>query len=265
MHNSKVRHQGRASTLPLSRIHPRPHDDTRHPDPSAVVRLAESIAVLGLLEPIVVDGHGRLVAGLTRLQALKLLAAATADEREAELRALPGAAGVALPDPVVERARALAPSASFDPRHVPVRMLDLDAETEPALALAAEIAENDHRRDYTPAEIRQVAERLRKAGFVDRAGRPREGEQALRPALSAIVGKSLRTIERILSGKVERRGRPRIGEGRRRTLVLSVDASLEKEVKALAVEQHRSVSAVAREVLRRGLEAIRSEPRGPAG
>ena len=139
--------------------------DTREPTAEALEALAESIDALGLLEPLVVDHLGRLLAGKTRLLSLRRLAA-------------------------------------IDPKRwarVPVRRMDFDAEAEPASALAVEVAENEQRRDYTVAEVRALAERLKTAT----AGRPRTGTKALLPALGAVVGKSKRTLLRILAPATE--------------------------------------------------------------
>ena len=76
--------------------------------------------------------------------------------------------------------------------------LDKRLAADAARALAVEVAENEQRRDYTPAEVRALAERLRGAGFRATAGRPRKGTRALLPALGAVVGKSKRTLLRIL-------------------------------------------------------------------
>lgn len=243
--------------LPVDRIGPRPHNDTRTPDPAAVLALAESISSLGLLEPIVVDNRGSLVAGRTRLEALRLLLPDTAEGREAMFGLLLQAAGRKPDEQASARVRALTIHPSLREGRVPVRVLDFDASQDREQALSAEIAENEHRRDYTRKEIEQLASRLRSAGFVDRPGRPRKGEKALKPALGAILGKSRRTIERLLSGEPERRGRPRLNaEGGRRTLVLSVDVELERAVKSLAKKKGWPVSAVARDALRAGLPAI---------
>jgi len=138
--------------------------DTREPTPEALDAMTESLDALGLVEPLAVDKLGRLLAGKTRLIALRRLAAK-------------------------------------DPNRwgkVPVRRMDFDAEADPARALAVEVAENEQRRDYTPAEVRALAERLRGAGFRATAGRPRKGTRALLPALGAVVGKSKRQLLRIL-------------------------------------------------------------------
>ena len=56
-------------------------DRTRPLRASHVVALAESIAVLGLLEPLIVDTLGHLLAGAHRLAALRILATADAARR----------------------------------------------------------------------------------------------------------------------------------------------------------------------------------------
>ena len=141
--------------------------DTRRPEPEALDALEQSLEALGLLEPLVVDKAGRLLAGKTRLMALRRLKA-----KNPERWAL-----------------------------VPVRRMDFDAEAEPARALAVEVAENEQRTPYTAAEVKTLAERLRAAGFRATAGRPRKGEKALLPALGAVVGKSKRSLLYILGDK----------------------------------------------------------------
>ena len=159
-------HAGDVSVMPLADVLDRVGGrDTREPSLEALEALAESIDALGLLDPLVVDRLGRLLAGKTRLLSLRRLAAQ-------------------------------------DPGRwakVPVRRMDFDAETEPAQALAVEVAENEQRRDYTSTEVRALAERLKAAGFQATAGRPRTGTKALLPALGAVVGKSKRTLLRILA------------------------------------------------------------------
>jgi hypothetical protein len=140
--------------------------DTRQPTEAALDALAESIDALGLLEPLVVDRLGSLLCGKTRLMALRRLACK---------------------DP-----------ARWD--RVPVRRMDFMAEDEPARALAVEVAENEQRRDYTPGEVKALAERLKAAGFRADPGRPRKGQKALVPALGAVVGRSRASLMRILAG-----------------------------------------------------------------
>lgn len=166
------------STLPLDRIQER-ETSTRKLRQSHVIALAESMALLGLLEPIVVDRGGKLLAGGHRLAAIKWL----------------------------KDSNPTAYSEHFPGERVPVRMMAFDAQVDTERALAVEIAENEHRRDYTPAEVRMLAARLRAAGYFDLKGRPAKGQKALRPALGVIVGKNLSTIRRYLNQDEEQKSR----------------------------------------------------------
>lgn len=158
------------STLPLDSIQSR-QTNTRELRRSHVMVLAESIAVLGLLEPLVVDQSGKLLAGGHRLAAIRWLKDST-------------------PTAYTEH---------FPSEQVPVRIIGFDAQWDTERALAIEIAENEQRRDYTPTEVRALAARLKAAGYVDRRGRPALGEKPLRPQLEVIVGKSIRQLYRYLN------------------------------------------------------------------
>lgn len=154
---------GMRTSLPLDRIQKR-SKDTRRTNAAHVTCLRQSIAVLGLIEPIVVDMQGRLIASGHRLEALL------------ELR-------VQEPDAFAE---------FFPDKNIPVRAMNFDADQQPSKAMEIEIAENEQRRDYTPLEITNISKRLKEAGYRDNRGRPKAGERALFPALGAIVGKSYR-------------------------------------------------------------------------
>lgn len=167
----------RVTSLPLTKIIDRV-EDTRELNSAHVDELMLSISVLGLLEPLVVDLRGRLLAGGHRRAAISQL-----KER--------------MPS---EFAR------QFPNELVPVRSLDFDAEGDPDLALQIEVAENEKRRDYTRTEVRKLAEKLKLAGYVDTKGRPAQGERALRPALEVIIGKSQRTVRRYLNEVDEKSG-----------------------------------------------------------
>lgn len=131
----------------------------------------ESIATLGLIEPIVVDTQNRLLAGGHRRAAISKLQ----DEK---------------PE-IFEQ--------QFSQGKVPVRVMPFDSEENPDLALAVETTENDQRKNYTKAEVLAIAEKLRNAGYKDSNGRPKKSEKRLKPALMVIFGTSLRTVERYLS------------------------------------------------------------------
>jgi ParB family transcriptional regulator, chromosome partitioning protein len=91
---------------------------------------------LGLIQPIAVDAQGQLLAGGHRRAAI------------VHLKAI---------DPVAFTKHFSA--------GVPVRRYDFNALEDPNLALAIEASENEKRRDYTAAEVRDLADRLKDAGY----------------------------------------------------------------------------------------------------
>lgn len=168
----REKERGELSTLPLERIRNR-ESNTRTLNMEHVQSLKESISTLGLIEPLAVDQEKVLLAGGHRLAAITLLL-------ETE------------PDVFNQH---------FPNRAIPVRVMPFVAASEPERALQVEVAENEYRRDYTPAEVRGIAERLIEAGYKDVKGRPKKGEKVLMPALSTVVGKNRRTIQRYLHGE----------------------------------------------------------------
>jgi ParB family transcriptional regulator, chromosome partitioning protein len=173
---SEVRSQDlKVSFLPLTKILDRV-TDTRELKLQHVEDLMMSMAVLGLLEPLVVDIRGRLLAGGHRKAAIYLLKERMPTEY----------------------------AARFPNESIPVFTLPFDADLEPDLALQVEIAENEKRRDYTRAEVKVLAERLKSAGYSDTQGRPVKGDKPLRPALQVIIGKSIRTVQRYLNDNTEK-------------------------------------------------------------
>lgn len=179
--------------------------DTRQLDPGHVVDLVESIAALGLLEPLVVDRKHRLLAGGHRLAAMQLLVEADPEKRAkawATMAQFAWANDDAAPmskdaQAAIERLRAIE---ALPDRLVPVRIIDIDGDKDADKALAIEIAENEKRRDYTKLEVVALSERLKSAGFRMARGKPKAGERALGPALAVIIGKSERQVRRILGG-----------------------------------------------------------------
>jgi ParB family chromosome partitioning protein len=194
-----ARESAERRTLPLSAICSRPGGDTRPLNVGHVIELAESIAAVGLVEPLAVDNGGRLLAGAHRLAALNLLAESEPDARVNAWLVVAGMEPGRRVTPVVadrmERLRALAP---LEVRDIPILMFPFDATADPARALAIETTENTQRKAYTKEEVLSLVERLRAAGYVERDGRPRAGERALRPALSVILRKSPNTVRRLL-------------------------------------------------------------------
>lgn len=187
----------------------RPAGDLRPAVAEHVVAMAETICAIGLLHPVVVDRERRLLAGRHRVEAFRVLGLPPAHRRAAVLHLagldpalsddeLPARGGELLArlDALdLDRFRRLHPDG-----RVPVRIRsDLDAGQQPDAARQAEIAENDVRRDFTRPEILALTQQLRAAGYDDRPGRPKAGTKALVPTLVGIVGKSRRTIMRVLA------------------------------------------------------------------
>ncbi len=171
----REKERGELSTLPIDRIKDR-ESSTRSLNSQHVQSLKESISTLGLIEPLAVDQEKVLLAGGHRIAAIALL-------KET--------------DPAIFEQH-------FPSGAVPVRVMPFVAAHEPNKALQVEVAENEYRRDYTPAEVRGIAERLIEAGYKDVKGRPKKGEKVLMPALSAVVGKNRRTIQRYLHGEPDK-------------------------------------------------------------
>ncbi|PZD70439.1 hypothetical protein C1752_12222 [Acaryochloris thomasi RCC1774] len=162
--------KAKPSSWPLEKILDR-SSNTRDIQVEHVEELMESIAVLGLLEPLVTDNRGRLLAGAHRRAAIHLL-------KDIDTKAY---------------------RRHFPNELVPVRIMPFDAEQDPDLALQVEVSENEKRRDYTPSEVKSLAAQLKEAGYVDVKGRPPKSKKALRPALEIIIGKSIRTVRRYLN------------------------------------------------------------------
>lgn len=161
--------RGELSTILIDRIQLR-ETDTRPLNQKHVASLMESIAALGLIEPLVVDSDKVLLAGGHRLAAITLL-------QEHDIDSF---------------------NKHFSNGKIPIRTMPFKSAEEPERALQIEVAENEHRRDYTPAEVRNIADYLREVGYKDSQGRPKKGEKALLPALSVVIGKNIRTIQRYL-------------------------------------------------------------------
>jgi ParB family transcriptional regulator, chromosome partitioning protein len=160
----------KSDRLPLDQITDRPSGDTRPLNQSHVQALAESIAAVGLIQPIAVDNQGQLLAGGHRRAAIAYL----------------------------QSNNPTAFAQWFD-AGVPVHRFDFDASVNEGRALAIEASENEKRRDYTAAEVRELADRLVAVGYTNKRGGVKKGEKAIGPTLEIITGKSRRTIERYLA------------------------------------------------------------------
>ncbi len=158
-----------SNLIPLTEIIDR-SVDTRPLNLAHVESLTESIATLGLIQPIAVDNQGRLLAGGHRRAAISNLQQTNP-----------------------------AAFAQYFSEGIPIHRYDFDASQDADLALAIEASENEKRRDYTPAEVRDLADRLKAAGYHHTQGRAKTGDKPLLPSLATIVGKSERQIKRYLA------------------------------------------------------------------
>lgn len=163
--------RGQRSQLRLDRIKPRTQD-TRELRKEHVEALKDSIAALGLIEPLVVDADRVLLAGGHRLEAIALLKDEDPDKFQKH----------------------------FSQELIPVRIMPFKASENQDLALKIEIAENEQRYDYTPKEVRELFNRLMEGDeYKYLRGRPNKGEKPIMPAIATVIGKSIRTVERYLS------------------------------------------------------------------
>jgi ParB family transcriptional regulator, chromosome partitioning protein len=166
-----------SSHLPLAQITDRPGGDSRPLNLSHVEALSESIAAVGLIQPIAVDSQGRLLAG---------------GHRRAAIAHLQSTNSTAF--------------AQWFAAGVPIYRFDFDASQDTARALAIEASENEQRRDYSAAEVRVLADRLRDAGYQDLKGRPKQGQKSVVLALSTIIGKSDKSVRRYLADDGQPKG-----------------------------------------------------------
>ncbi len=209
------RDRSQRASLPLSRIHPRA-EDTRPLHDRHVNDLVESIGALGLIEPLVIDLKGVLLAGGHRLAAVQRL-----KETNVELY-----------------------QTHFPDDLVPVRVMPFDAELEPEKSLQIELAENEKRVNYSRDQIEQLAERLRGLNYRNIVGRPKEGEKALGPALAVAIGVSTRYVRKVLqqqrlgeTGEVEEKIRNSVPNLQKLKALRRIETALEELIALPESEQ----------------------------
>jgi ParB-like chromosome segregation protein Spo0J len=206
------------SKAAVSAILLRKNTDTRSLNAAHVVMLAESISILGLLEPIIIDSKGHLLAGGHRLAALQLLAIADAAKRKQafldrvgykpkEGETVPKELE-ALADRMVESVAADGFATRYPKGEIPVVVVEVSGKDSKNLPLAIEAAENNVRRQYSADEIAALADRYREAGYVvSTGGRPKKGDKTVMDALEAALGRSKRQIQRIIMPKSGKRSK----------------------------------------------------------
>lgn len=206
-----------AGVAPLANIKPRPYNGLRPLDIVHVAKLAISIQLEGLAQGPAVDINGGIIAGDHRRAAMNIIAA-PAKQRGAVMAKLVG-------QEVLDSARdntwaeylAMMDEGvgAFDPQRVPVRVFNFDSTKDVARALRIETAENEQRRNFTPAQVRNAWVRLDEAGYRTVPGKPRKGQVAAMPIMIARFSASERTIRRMIrqdEGGMDRRPVDRISE-----------------------------------------------------
>ena len=243
-----------AEEWPLDEITPRAGGDTRPLTPKHVFGLAMTIHELGLIEPIVIDRDGRLIAGGHRLMAMKLLHLKTRSSAIQRLKRVIkeelGARGADQAHRELDQLREDLPrEPSIDPQRIPVRVFNFDSSQDIDRALEIEISENSHRRDYTSREVLRLYELLLSKGYTDQRGRPREGSRAAKPMLATLIGRSVRTVKRKLE-EARMKEAQRGADDEPRQEALRVIKRMKGLTRAL-----RRLSPEASEVVRASLEA----------
>lgn len=217
---------------------------TRNVSAKHALALMESIAAVGLIQPIVVDAQGALLAGGHRLRAIQLLKETRPDTFS---RLFPDAA-------------------------VPVRMMALEgSEDAEKKAFEIELSENEKRRDYTGKERSALVARLRRAGYKSSGpGARKKGEtqKHVTEALALILGKSRRQIQRMLSSPTLA-AKPTGQEAAMATCLKSVKRALESSVATDSLEDSAIIliEAIEREVQRlseTSAKEVRSKRAGKA-
>lgn len=196
--------ESRDSRRDPAKIKPRASGSTREVNALHVLELAESIEALGLLQPIAIDKNDYLIAGEHRLIACQILALRDADARihhweSIKLSSSKQFNNLKKVEEAKERVKNLDHgkfSNKYKDLEIPVLVLPFESSKEIEKSLLAETAENEKRINYSKDEIRKIADKLRSAGYIERAGRPKEGEKSLKNALTVISGKSWRQIYR---------------------------------------------------------------------
>ena len=215
----REQHLGRSTVILLDRILVR-QGGTRAQEQGHVLALAENIALIGLLHPIVTDCANRVIAGSHRLAALHLL---HKEKYELFLSLFPN-------------------------ELVPVRIMPFDSNESPDMALNAEISENEHRRDYNREEIIQLADRMRTAGYKDSPGRPKDGDRPLTPALMVALGKSRRSVVRLLTKPNKKVIAPNgaITDAIRRRAAKALQLAIKRYLDLMAQEQSGHFAEIAK-------------------
>jgi hypothetical protein len=144
---------------------------TRDLRPEHVTLLRDSIAEIGLEQPLVLIAGNQLVAGRHRYRAILEL-------RDAD-------------------------SARFDTLFpgglVPAQVFQQVEDSDAASVFALEMTENSARLNYTDEEVARAVEVLKTMDFTSKRGRPRLGDRPIGPAITKMFGMSEATMHRALA------------------------------------------------------------------
>ena len=194
--------EGPAFYLPLDAIQVRA-DAARPVHEAHALDLALSIAAVGLIHFPVVNTKNELLAGGQRRAAIEFLHLfkTLADNDIRRLYSGVAAGSDLDAEEILSDEQLALLRAGYD-RHftpgIPVHRIDVDTRPGGIHALTIETVENEKRLDFSKSELSGIVDKLRVAGFRDKAGRPRAGERTLAAELERITGKSRRTVFRLL-------------------------------------------------------------------
>jgi len=192
-------------TVKMDKILPRHWPPIRAFRPLHAIGLAASIHEDGLVEPIVVDREGRLLAGAHRLGACWLLAAGEGERVVAVLDAMEQLSrpGAKHPDAKIwSPAMVSVPlgTGKLDPLAIPVRIFPFDSAKQRAQAHKIEVTENEQREQMTRPELEAYMDFLQETGkFTFSKGRPPKGVKSGYQEMAANTGINKQTLRKMLS------------------------------------------------------------------
>lgn len=164
----------KTDTIAIHKIDPGWELALRVIDKEHVNKLKASINDQGLLEPLVVDRNGVLLAGHHRFEALKQLQNGDSDRF----------------------------NGWFPRSHVPVLRLNIDAEKDTQIAAAAAISENRKRKELSREVIKKFCDTMAKKHNIHmRSGRPPKGKVSMSKLLSDALQVSPRHVRRMKNDK----------------------------------------------------------------
>jgi len=199
-------------TRAVDKILPRHWPPIRAYRPLHAIGLAASIHERGLVEPIVIDADGKLLAGAHRLGACRILAASEGERAVAMLDAMeelsrPGAKPPAAKSWSEALSAVPLGTGALSALAVPVRIFPFRSSEDRVQAHKIEVAENEHREDMTRKELATYKDFLEETGeFTFSQGRPKKGQKSGYQEMSATTGIAPRTLRSWLGGT--KSGRP---------------------------------------------------------